>query len=99
MGEKTKDVPPSLRFTGEPLLKYCAIKKAFEDHFIVKRNTIYDRRKFHSRTQEQNEAVGNFIADRPSLAKYRYFGELHDDIIWDLIVVGVQERELSEKMP
>lgn len=98
MGEKAEDILLSLRITADQSLQYEAVKKAFEDHFIVRRNIIYDRSKFHTRKQEENEPVENFITYLHALAKYCNFGALHDEMIRDRIVVGVQDRKLSEKM-
>ncbi|KAM7292169.1 uncharacterized protein ISCGN_025414 [Ixodes scapularis] len=98
MGDKAEDVLLSLSLTEEQMTQYDVVRKAFEDHFIVRRNLIYDRSKFHSRIQEDGEPVEQFVTDLHALAKYCKFGTLHDEMIRDRIVVGVRDYKLSEKM-
>ena len=70
----------------------------FENHFIVKRNVIFERAKFNSRNQRAGESVDSFITDLYGLARHCNFGALKEELIRDRIVVGLQNRELSEKL-
>ena len=42
--------------------------------------------------------MGSFITDLYGLARYCNFGPLEEELIRDRIVVGLQNRELSEKL-
>ena len=42
---------------------YEEVKERFENHFILKRNVIFERAKFNSRNQRAGESVDSFITD------------------------------------
>ena len=73
-------------------------KKKFENYFIAKRNIIFDRPKFVSRSQQVGESVDSIITDLYGLERYCNFGALKEELIRDRIIVGLQNRELSEKL-
>ena len=60
--------------------------------------TKCDRAKFNERQQKENKTVDEFIVDLYRLAEHCGYGELHDEMIHDWIVVGVHDRELFEKL-
>ena len=62
-------------------------------HFI-----IYERAKFNSRCQEPDEPVETFVTALYNLAEHCGYEALHDEMIRDRIVVGIQDRKLSEKL-
>ena len=73
-------------------------KKKFENYFIAKRNIIFERAKYISRSQQAGESVDSIITDLYGLESYCNFGALKEELIRDRIVVGLQNRELSEKL-
>ena len=50
------------------------------------------------RAQRNGEPVENFITDLFSLAEHCGFGDLHDELIRDRIVVGLADKNLSETL-
>lgn len=50
------------------------------------------------RIQEENEPVDAFITDLYALAEHCGYGNLHEEMIRDRIVVGLQDASLSEKL-
>ena len=98
MGEQADDIFISFEFTAEQEKSYEEVKERFENHFIVKRNVIFERAKFNSRNQRAGESVDSFITDLYGLARHCNFGTLKEELIRDRIVVGLQNRELSEKL-
>ena len=88
MGEQADGIFISFEFTAEQ-------EKNYEE---VKRNIIFERAKFNSRSQRAKESVDSFITDLYGLARYCNFGALKEELIRDRIVVGLQNRELSEKL-
>lgn len=97
IGDNAEDILLSFSLTADQMTHYEVVHKAFDDHFIGRRNLIYDRSKFHTRIQEDGEPVEHFVTDLHALAQYCKFGTLHDEMIRDRIVVGVRDRKLSEK--
>lgn len=98
MGDEADDILSSFKLSSDDLKKYETVKKKFDDYFVQRRNVIFERAKFNQRRQEENEAIDDFIVDLYRLAEHCGYGELHDEMIRDRIVVGVRDRKLSEKL-
>ena len=84
--------------SDEDAKKYSVVKAKFDEHFVKKRNVIYERAKFNSRKQEEGEPVDSFITDLYSLAEHCNYKDLHDEIIRHRIVIGLRDANLSEKL-
>ncbi|UYV69447.1 K02A2.6-like [Cordylochernes scorpioides] len=82
----------------EEATKIDSVLKAFDSHFCVRKNIIYERAKFNSRIQEDREPVDEFITSLYKLADSCEFEGLHEQLIRDRIVVGVRDKALSERM-
>ncbi|UYV64758.1 K02A2.6-like [Cordylochernes scorpioides] len=82
----------------EEATKIDSVFKAFDSHFCVRKNIIYERAKFNSRNQEDREPVDEFITSLYKLADSCEFEGLHEKLIRDRIVVGVRDKALSERM-
>ena len=50
------------------------------------------------RRQEEGESVASFINNLYALAEHCGYGELHDEMIRDRLVVGIHDKKLSEKL-
>ena len=98
MGEEADDIMISFGLTADDAKQYELVKNRFENHFIVKRNIIFERAKFNLRSQQQGESVETFITDLHCLAGHWEFGVLKDELIRDTIVVGLRDKKLSEKL-
>ena len=98
MGDQADDVHISCELTQEQEKSFEEVKEKFENYFLVKRNVVFERAKSNSRKQQAGESVDKFIKDLYNLARYCNFGALKDELIRDRIVVGIDNRELSEKM-
>ena len=70
MGEQADHIFISFEFTAEQEKSYEEVKERFENHFIVKRNVIFERAQFNSRNQRAGESVDSFITDLYGLARY-----------------------------
>ena len=78
--------------------KKCDVgKDKFDGYFVKRRNTIFEREKFHRRKQETGEPVEFFITHLYGLTEHCQFGLLPDEMIRDRIVVGLADQNLSEK--
>ena len=78
--------------------RYDVVKNRFENHFIAQGNVIYERTKFNVRIQNDGEPVEAFITDLHCLAEHCEFGTLKDQLKRDRIVVGLRNKQLSEKL-
>ena len=59
---------------------------------MVRRNVIFERAKFNQRQEEQGETVDSFITSLHYLAEHCGYGQLHDEMIRDRLVVGLRDN-------
>ena len=98
MGDEADDVLRSFALSEADQKKYSEVKGRFDQHFVKKRNVIFERAKFNMRKQEEGESVDSFVTDLYALAEHCSYGGLHDEMIRDRLVVGLQSAKLSEKL-
>ena len=71
--------------------KYDDLVKAIKTHFKPKVIIIYERYKFHTRSQKLGESIAEFVAGLMSCARSCEFGERADDMLRDRFVVGITD--------
>ena len=98
MGDQVDDILRSFVLSGEDRENYKTVKTKFDSHFVQRRNVIFERARFNRRSQEEGEPVESFITALYSLAEHCGYGNLHDEMIRDRIVVGIRNNSLSEKL-
>lgn len=98
MGDQADDILGSFTLSEEDRKSYSIVKSKFDSHFIQRRNVIFERAKFNRRRQEENEPVESFITALYALAEHCGYGNLHEEMIRDRIVVGIRNSSLSEKL-
>lgn len=98
MGDQADDILNSFKLSVTQLKQYHTVKTKFDEHFVVRRNIIFEQAKFNQRRQEEGETVDTFITALHSLTEHCNFGTLTDEMIRDRIVVGLLDAKLSEKL-
>ena len=98
MGDQADDVLRSFNMVEEDKKVYKEVKERFDQHFVKRRNTIYERAKFNQRRQEDCESADSFITSLYCLVEHCQYGDLTEEMIRDRIVAGVRDRKLSEKL-
>ena len=98
MGDKADDILRSFRLSAADEKKYKVFQDKFNEHFVTRRNVIYERAKFNSRRQQPDEPVEAFITALYNLAEHCGYEALHDEMVRDRIVVGILDHKLSEKL-
>lgn len=78
--------------------KFETVRNRFEQHFVKRRNIIFERARFNQRKQEDGETANSFVTVLYSLAEHCGYGDLQDEMIRDRIVVGIRDAVLSEKL-
>ncbi|XP_072400844.1 uncharacterized protein [Diabrotica undecimpunctata] len=96
MGNEAEDILLQNR-PGENA-SFQDVMQIFDNHFIPRRNTIFERFQFNSRVQRPGEPVGNFISSLHTLAEHCSYGALKDELICDRIVIGIADKKVSERM-
>ncbi|XP_073950749.1 uncharacterized protein [Choristoneura fumiferana] len=94
MGEKAEDVIK--RFPRK--LNYEETLKSFEEVFTPKKNIVYERFKFNSRKQREDENIDSFITDLFGLAETCEYDTLKEGLIRDRLIVGMRDAEASERL-
>ena len=98
MGDQAEDILNSFKLNATQLKEYKTIKEKFDSYFVVRRNVIYERAKFNRRVQYDNESVEEFINSLHVLAEHCEYGDLHDQMIRDRIVVGLKDGNVSQRL-
>ena len=74
--------------------KYAKVKEKFDNHFIVRRNVIFERAKFNKRKQEDSENVDNFVTSLYTLSEHCGYNDLREEMIRDRIVIRIKDANL-----
>lgn len=98
LGADAEELLTSFSLSPAQLKVYKTVTTKFEDYFIGKRNTIYERARFNRRCQEEGEPVDQFVTALHVLAEHCDYGVMKLQLIRDRIVVGIRDTELSEKL-
>ena len=98
MGDQADDIFRSFTLSEEERKSYSVVKEKFDRHFIQRRNVIFERARFNRRRHEEGESAETFIIALFSLAEHCGYGNLHDEMIRDRIVVGIRNSALSERL-
>ena len=57
MGDEADDIVKSFTSADGDEKNYAKVKEKFDQHFIIKRNLIFEQAKFNMRKQEPSEPV------------------------------------------
>ena len=97
MEDMAEDILRSFGLKDEDKKKYKVVRDRYEAYFVKKRNVIYERAKCNLRKQEDGEPVDDFVTSLYSLAQYCNFGDLHDEMIRDRLVVGLRMQTFLKR--
>ncbi|KAH6929628.1 hypothetical protein HPB50_003333 [Hyalomma asiaticum] len=73
-GDKAEDILASLNLTDEQNNNQNDVLKAFENHFVVRKNVVYDRAAFLRIEQREGQGVEDFVTELHQLSKLCSFG-------------------------
>ena len=93
MGDTENDLLLSFDLSEADRKKYKPVKDKFDSHFV-----IYECAKLNMKSQKEGEPVDSFITDLYALTEFCHFGNLRDELIRDRLVVGILDKQLSEKL-
>lgn len=77
---------------------YEIVLEKLDNYFVPKVNTIHERARFHQRIQRTGETAEEYIRTLHELADTCAFGEVKEENIRDRLVIGILDKELSEKL-
>ena len=97
MGKEAENVFKSFVFDNEDDKEnYEVVMQKLEEHFIPRRNVIYECVRFHQRRQGEGETVEAFVRGLYELSEHCNFGELKDEYIRDRVVIGLKDKSVRK---
>jgi hypothetical protein len=97
-GKRAEDILSSFHLTDEEAGSFDTVLDKFDKHFVVRTNVIFERAQFNSRRQEPGETTSDFITALYKLVATCDYGDKRDELLRDRIVVGISDKQLSEKL-
>ncbi len=109
IGEKAREVYKTLAFStpetstneeGVTVWKHTTqeLKTAFKAYCNPRKNLTFERHKFNTRDQDENETIDQYVTALRTLAATCEFEGFHDGLICDRIVCGIRTQSLKERM-
>ena len=96
MGASAEQIYESFRY-DETDGNLKAVLDLFDRHFVPQKNIIHVRAMFYQRSQDSSESIEAFYRALYELSEHANFHN-REDTIRDRFVLGVSDRELSEKL-
>ena len=96
IGKQGQDVYQSFTFEGDEDGKYEPLVRKFDAVFLPKTNLTYERYRFNSCVQKEEQPFDTFATEVRGLAKTCEFGELKNSLIKDRLVCGIRDLKLQE---
>ena len=97
MGSRAEDILLTFGLDADDAKKYSVVRDRFEKHFVVRRNVIFERARFHQRAQGEVGPSKTFLMTC-TLCDNCEHGDMQDDILHDRIVIGIRDVGLSQKL-
>ena len=103
MGPEAEKIFSSLVFPeptvdiADPQNHFDTVLTLFDNYFVPKRNVIHERAKFYTRCQLPNETIEQYVRALTDLSEHCDFQNKNESIR-DRLVLGVLDRELSQKL-
>lgn len=93
MGDEADDILRSFSLSAEDSKKCSVVQAKFEAHFVKWRKVIFERTKFNMHKQEEGEFMDSITA-LYDFAEHCGYGNLHDEMVRDRIIVGIRNATL-----
>lgn len=99
LGKEAEQVFNTLLFAvGEDNEDYDIVLGKLNGYFVPKVNVIHERARFYLRSQKRGESAEEYIRSLYELAETCQFGQAKIENIRDKLVIGILDKELSEKL-
>lgn len=95
MGSEAEKIFGTFETTADTTL--AEVLEKYDNYFNPRVNVIHERAVFHSRQQGSSETVESYLRALYDLAEHCAFDK-KEETIRDRLVVGLRDRELSEKL-
>ena len=79
-------------------MKLEKVMEKFESYCMPKRNVTYERHKFFTRSQHENETIDQYATELRNRAQSCEFGDLTNSLIQDRIICGMLDNSVRERL-
>ena len=99
IGKQAKEIYKTFTVaTVDDKVKYAEIIKKFDEHFSLKKNLTFLHFTFLIARQVEGETFDEYVTRLKTLSEDCEFGELRNSLIKDLIIIGLGEKKLQERL-
>ena len=105
IGDKGREIYETFQFGAkendnepEPSMVFASVVKKFKEYCNPRKNVTILRYKFFTCKQLENQTFDDFVTKLKVLAQDCEFGNLRDSLIKDVILIGVKDEKLRERL-
>ena len=99
VGEEALEVYNNFQFTEEAdKMKLDKILEKFEAYCIPKTNVTFERHRFFTCVQKTEETIDQYVTELRNRSKTCEFGGLTDSLIKDILVCGIPDNSVRERL-
>ena len=98
IGPKGRELYESFDLSEDDKFKLEPVLKKFDEHCNPRKNLTILRNKFLVKRQDEDQSFNDFVADLKRLSTDCEFGAIRDDLVKDMIVTGVHDTQLRERL-
>ena len=99
IGEKGREIYDTFEFENAgDKLKLKPVLKKFEEYCNPRSNTTFERHKFFTHRQEEGQTFTSFVTELKKRSAACEFDTLKDSLIKDMIICGISDNALRERM-
>ncbi|XP_064595725.1 uncharacterized protein K02A2.6-like [Liolophura sinensis] len=96
MGSQSEAIFKSFALNDNDKTDYNKVLQKFDEHFVPKRNVIFERCRFNKCVQQDGESVETFVRNLYTLSEHCDFGDARNQYIRDRLVIGLLDGQTSQ---
>uniref|UniRef100_A0A1B6GL44 Retrotransposon gag domain-containing protein n=1 Tax=Cuerna arida TaxID=1464854 RepID=A0A1B6GL44_9HEMI len=98
LGDSCLDIYNNFDLADDNKYDYDKVLLCFDKYFKPKQNTVVDRYKFFNLRQNTNEPLDSFVTRLKTQAKVCNFGDQEESLVRDLLIIGIQDTSVKERL-
>ena len=98
IGPQGREIYNTFSLSDENKLNFDQIIIKFDEYCSPRKNMTLIRHKFLSYKQREGQTFSEFVTQLRKLSTDCEFGELRDSLIRDIIVIGIVDKRVQERL-
>ena len=98
IGKPCREVYNTFPFGENENMDYDVIIAKFDEHFAPRKNLTFIRFTFLTARQQEDEKFDEYYTRLRKLSENCEFQNLRDSLIKDLIIIGIRDKRIQEKL-